>query len=380
MSDSRLTYRIALSLLPGVDASTVGALLDEFGSERGVIEATESEMKAIPGLPKALVSTQSRFKALEAARAEVSYLESTSIVPLWCADSGYPDNLRGLSGSPVMLYSAGTTDFASRPVVSIVGTRHATPYGVSFTERLVAGLAEAIPDVVIVSGLAYGIDVAAHRAALAAGVATVGIVAHGLSTIYPAAHRDVASRMIAEGGSVITEYLHDVSPLRPHFLARNRIIARIASAVVVVESSEKGGALSTVRHAAAVHRPVFALPGRVTDLYSIGCNRLIASGAATLISSADDLIDALGWTRSAKGEAAAAPPSPLDGLSDDEIAILRAIATEPAADNDYISVVTALPPHALMAHLIGLEMRGLISAVAGNRYQIQIPFDINSKP
>ncbi|MDE5608383.1 MAG: DNA-processing protein DprA [Muribaculaceae bacterium] len=337
-------------------------------------------MKAIPGLPKGLVSTQSRFKALETARAEADYLGSTSITPIWCGEEGYPEKMRGLTNSPVMLYTAGQAGFNGRPVVSIVGTRHATPYGISFTERLVADLAEAYPETIIVSGLAYGIDIAAHRAALKSGLETVAVVAHGLSTIYPAAHRDVASRMIASGGAVMTEYLHDVAPLRPHFLARNRIIARLASAVVVVESTEKGGALSTVRHAVVAGRPVFALPGRVTDLYSSGCNKLIADGVASLISSADSIVDALGLPRRTKEESASPSSSLTDGLNPEEMSILKAIATEPAADNDYISAVTSLPPHVLMAYLIGLEMRGLISSVAGNRYQLQIPFDINSKP
>lgn len=378
MSDSRLTYRIALSLLPGIDAETIGALLSAFGSERAIIEATEAEMKALQMLPKGLISTQNRYKALEEARSEAEYLSKTSVNALWCLDESYPATLRGVAGAPVMLFSAGEVDYSGRPVISIVGTRHATPYGISFTERLVNELAENVPDVIIVSGLAYGIDVAAHRAALAAGVTTVGIVAHGLATVYPAAHRDVASRMIAAGGAVVTEYLHDVSPLRPHFLARNRIIARMASAVVVVESSEKGGALSTVRHAVAVRKPVFALPGRVTDLYSAGCNKLIADGVASMIVSADNIIDALGLPRRAKADVAEESNSLLDSLTADEMAILRAIATEPAADNDYISAVTSIAPHMLMAHLIGLEMKGLIVATAGNRYQLQIPFDINN--
>ncbi|MDE6802190.1 MAG: DNA-protecting protein DprA, partial [Muribaculaceae bacterium] len=236
------------------------------------------------------------------------------------------------------------------------------------------------PHTIIVCGLAYVIYKAPHRAALKAGRTTVAVVAHGLSTIYPAAHREVASRMVVAGGAVLTEYLHDISPLRPHFLARNRIIARVASAVVVVESSEKGGALSTVRHAVTAHRPVFALPGRVTDMYSAGCNKLISDGVASLLTSADTIIDALGWPRSEKSEAASPLGSPLDGLNAEEVSILRAIAMEPTADNDYITAVTSIQPHVLMAYLIGLEMKGLISSVAGNRYHLQIPFDINSKP
>ena len=379
MNDPCLPYRIALSLLPGVDIALATRLLDAFGSERDILEASEAELKAIPSLGKNIISAQTRYQAIMQGQQEAEYISGVNVVPLWFREDAYPATMASVGSSPVMLYAAGSCKLDSRPIVSIVGTRHATAYSVSFTERLVADLAEALPDVVIVSGLAYGIDVAAHRAALKAGVTTVGIVAHGLATLYPAQHRDVASRMVASGGTILTEYTHAVSPLRPNFLSRNRLIATLADAVVVVESAEKGGALSTVRHARHAGRPVFALPGRVTDVYSLGCNSLISSGAATLLSSADDIIAALGWQRAISRHSSESA-SPLDGLSDGELAILRVIAADPTADNDVISSVTAIPPHVLMAHMIGLEMKGLVTSVAGNRYQLLIPFDTSINP
>lgn len=376
MSDNRLTYRIALSFLPGINTDLAGILIDAFGSEQNIFDATETELKSIRGMTPNIASPQSRYKALEAARSETEYIRETSINVKWFQDADYPQRLLHSTSAPLIIYTVGECETTGRPTVSIVGTRHATPYGISFTEKLVADLAKAIPDIIIISGLAYGIDIAAHRAALTAGVSTIGIVAHGLATLYPAQHRQFASRMVNNNGAILTEYRHDVNALRGNFLARNRLIALMGDALVVAESAEQGGALSTVRHATRNSRPVFALPGRVTDNHSLGCNKLIADGTAQLISSAEDLISYMGW-ETVLPEKHQEPSSFIEALTADEKAILHIIATDPTADNDLLATITSLPAHTIMSLMIGLEMKGIVTSTAGNRYQLLIPLNID---
>lgn len=376
MNEERLTYRIAMSLLPGIDTGVADRLLAEFGSEKAAMEATETELHAITGVGRTAASAQARFKAIETGRRETEYIARNNVRAVWYQDDDYPRRLMDTDSGPLMIYMTGECDLNARPTVSIVGTRHATSYGETFTDCFVAELAEINPEVVIVSGLAYGIDVAAHRAALKAGVATAAVVAHGISTLYPAQHRDIASRMVSNGGAIITQYTHDIKPLRPHFLERNRLVALLGDALVVVESAERGGALSTAHHAARAGRPVFAPPGRVTDTYSIGCNNLIAKGAARLLSTATDVAEYLGWAIARKEETKETGAE-IPALTPDEIAIARVIQVSPLADNDTISAATGLAAHIVMATAIGLEMKGVISSTGGNRYQLLLPIDFN---
>lgn len=374
-SDDLLLYRVAMAMLPGMDVPAAEALLAACGSEQAVFEATETELKGIKGIHKGVKSTQTRHTVLEKARREVDFITQRNVTVRWFKDTDvdaaerYPARLLRLDKAPVMIFSTGTCDLDKVHTVGIVGTRHATAYGTTFTERLVADLAERLEEPVIVSGLAYGIDIAAHRAALAADIPTVGVVAHGLSTIYPAVHRDTASRMVKRGGMVMTEYSSEAAVSRYNFLARNRLVAALSDALVVVESGEQGGALSTARHAAVAGVPVFALPGRVTDAYSRGCNALIASGIARPIDTADDIINQLGWlARRPKDDASV--PSIEDTLTPEEKLTLRCMMLAPECDNDMLTASTGLAPSRLMTILIGLEMRGIIASLPGNRSRI----------
>lgn len=375
MDNGILKYRIALSLLPGLNSSTADRISDAGMTEADVFSATEAELRSLPGFPRQAVSAQVRYKALDEGTKEEEYLQGKKIRALWYKEPGYPRRLLDSDAGPLLIYATGDCDLNSRPSVSIVGTRHATSYGTAVTERLVAELAEIRPDTVIVSGLAYGIDVAAHKAALRAGLTTVGVVAHGLATLYPAIHRDIAARMIEAGGAIMTEYTHEISPLRPNFLARNRLVALLGDALVVAESAERGGALSTARHARRAARQVFAAPGRLTDMYSAGCNDLIANGAARMLGSAAEMAEILGWqtTVPARQEEEA---DEMPDLTDDEVAILRVIQYDASADNDTISAATGLPAHIVMSTIIGLEMKEIIYSTSANRYQLNIAIDL----
>lgn len=377
MAEPLLTYRIALSLLPGINRRAADALSEAGISAADVFTAAESELRGVAAFPVKAASAQARYMALETAKKETDYIGRNGIRAAWYTDAAYPARLADSESAPLMVYFAqdGATDFAGRPSISIVGTRHATAYGVAVVESLVKELSRACPDIVVVSGLAYGIDVAAHQAALRCGVATIGVVAHGLGTMYPAAHRSIASQMTRSGGAVMSEYIHDVKPLRPNFLARNKLIALMGDALVVAESAERGGALSTVRHALRAKRMVFAVPGRLNDTYSMGCNRLIADGEAAMYTSAADIAQALGLElATARPTLAEEPAAPV--LTADETAILRVIRENSPADNDTITLATGLQPHVVMATIIGLEMRGFITSTAGNRYQLNLNIDL----
>ena len=275
----------------------------------------------------------------------------------------------------MVLYRLGKCDLNAKHVVSVVGTRRATAYGLRFTADLIAGLASRLDGLIVVSGLAYGIDVAAHRAALQADVPTVAVVAHGLRTLYPADHRDVARRIIDSGGAIVTEYVSDASVHRGNFLARNRIVAGLADALVLVESDARGGAMVTASIASAYNRDVFALPGRVTDRYSRGANALIQANKAVMLRDADDLIDAMNWqTKPQPGS-----QGTLDFAHDTEPelspemeVIVEYMRKNPTATINDIASGLAIPYRLLSARMTEMEMDDIVTALPGGIYQLNI--------
>ena len=270
-----------------------------------------------------------------------------------------------------MLFSLGNTDFNAKHIVSIVGTRHASEYGKGLCENFVADLANFLPGTLIVSGLAYGIDVCAHRAALKAGLPTVGILAHGLDRLYPNAHRTTAKQMLENGG-LATEFMSGTDSLPPYFLQRNRIVAGLADATVVIESASKGGSLITASIAQSYARDCFAFPGRVNDQYSQGCNELVSRNRAALITSAYDFVEAMGWKSvTARKKTNTQQTELFPELSEQQqeiIAILKA-ADEGLQINQMV-VKLDKPISQLMPLLFEMEMKGYIKAVAGGCYRV----------
>lgn len=365
-------WRIAFSSLRGLTPALAEAILARTGDEEQFFAMSGEQLSAALGFRNRLFDRSVRDKALAEARNEEVFIDRSGIRPLYFTDPAYPRRLRECDDAPLMLYTLGTCDLNDARFVSIVGTRHATGYGTDFTEDLVKGLATSCADpIVIVSGLAYGIDVAAHRAALAAGLPTVGVLAHGLNTIYPASHRDVAARMVHSGGMLVTDYRSCDATHKGNFLARNRIVAGLSDCLIVVESDSRGGALVTARLASAYSRDVFALPGRITDRYSRGCNSLISSCVAGVITSADDLISAMRWpVRPTEGEQQtlfADTPS----LTPEEQNIIDAIASRGDATLSELTASVNIPIARLMGMLVDLEYRSLISAVPGGRYRLR---------
>ncbi|MCM1355864.1 MAG: DNA-processing protein DprA [Staphylococcus sp.] len=367
MSDL-LTYRIAFSSLRSLTPALAGPILERVGSEQQFFALPETQLSAMMGFNNKLFSRATRDAAIAEARREAEFIESASITPLYFPDRDYPARLLQCDDAPLMLYALGNSRLDYRHVISIVGTRHATAYGNDFVERLISDLAALLPEKpLIVSGLAYGIDIAAHRAALRAGLPTAAVLAHGLNTIYPAQHRQTAIEMLHNGGTLLTDYRSGTAIHKGNFLARNRIVAGLADTLIVVESASKGGALVTARLAAGYNRDVFALPGRITDKYSSGCNALIASHIAGVITSASDLCRQMGWQTAT--DTATTTPSLFDTLTGEEQTIVDIMTERGEVTLQELGARIDIPTPRLMAMLIDMEFRSLILAIPGGRYR-----------
>lgn len=369
--------RVALTLLPGIGPKLTRQLVSYCGSPEAVLAAGAGRLLGIPGIGPALAGGISHApKAIRDAEILVARCEREGIRILWYEDPGFPRRLLPLPDAPALLYCQGAVDLDAPRAVALVGTRQATDYGRRATEKLVTGLVPHQP--LIISGLAYGIDIMAHRAALEAGLPTVGVVAGGLDCLYPAEHRRTADRMVAEGGALLTEYPFGVRPMKLQFPARNRIIAGLSEATIVVEAAARGGALITAELANDYHRAVLAVPGEIFAPYSLGCNQFIRDAKAAPCLSADDIVVALNWDGALYPVAGpGARPAPVpdlnpDDFSADEAVIVRALLVSPDYTDqiDGLSWRTGLPMGVVSGALLTLELAGAVSALPGKVFRL----------
>lgn len=360
-------YKIAFSCLKGTNLRLAKELLSRCGSEEAFFTATEQQLSAINSCRNSLFSQSYRDSVMQMASCEKDFIESNHVKTLYFTDSDYPQRLLECDDAPVLLYGLGDFNLNSRHIISIVGTRHATPYGNDFVRNLIKSLSERLEDFVIVSGLAYGIDVAAHRAALDFGVPTVGVLAHGLNTIYPAQHRNTATAMVRLAGSgLLSDYRSQDALHKGNFVARNRIVAGLCDCTIVVESAEKGGALITAGIAEAYHRDVFALPGRISDRYSKGCNKLIKDNVAGLINSADDLVEAMQWhVKPVEGQQNTLQVE----ISPVEESILDYLRQRGEGSINTMCVELNIPINKIMTLLVDMEFKNLLIPYPGGKYR-----------
>lgn len=369
--DQHRLLGIALSFMPGMSARLVRHMEEAGISVEEFFTAGQQELAARLNIkPCAILDRMVRDEALFKARKESEFMERHGIVSFSLTDEDYPSRLTDIDRAPVTLFCLGCADLDAEKMMSIVGTRHATAYGIRYVGSLVEDLAPYFPDLVIVSGLALGIDSAAHEAAIKAGLPTVAVVAHGLNTIYPAQNRDLAKRIIATGGAILSEYPSGVTPYRSRFLERNRIVATMTDAVLVAESAEKGGAMSTAAVAASYGRELMALPGRIGDEMSAGCNRLIRSQKALMAGTASDMMAMLGW----EPKNVSASPKQRDlfpELSGHQKLIYDALRfSQDPMPVDAIRERTGVPIHDLMANLGEMEFEGIVDRLPGNRFTL----------
>lgn len=371
MPEKEVTLKIALSFVKGVNRELV-LRMEECGvTPEDFFKMDTQELSDVLRLAKGVKFPQlEREEALFNARKETELMERHNIQVHFLLDDDYPVRLYQTDQAPVVLYKLGQTNLDAPHIINIVGTRKPTPYGLSFCERLVADMAAYFPDLVVVSGLAYGIDGASHKASLEAGITTVGVVAHGLQMIYPAQHRELARSILSKGGAIVTEYPFGSTPYRQRFLERNRIIAALADVTIVAESDIRGGALSTANAAFHYSRDVAALPGRISDKLSSGCNQLIRKQKAALITCAADLIELTGW-QPFDMNVDTRQRNLFPEMDGDAKLIYEALSysSEPM-QADRIRHQTSLPMAKLMAILGELEFDGIIIRHPGNRFSI----------
>ena len=359
---------IALTLCTGIGALTAQRLVQVAGSAAAVFSRREELARTCPDIQPAALKALDTPGIFARAEQELDFADKHGIACLTLQDDRYPTRLRQCEDAPLFLFYSGTGNLNSLRVVSMVGTRNATDYGRQWCNSFIRDLAALCPDLLVVSGLAYGIDIASHRAALAHHVPTVAVLAHGLDRIYPAIHRKTATEMLAQGG-LLTEFLTGTEPERYNFLSRNRIVAGMADAVIVVESGRKGGSLITATLAEGYHRDCFAVPGRATDEHSAGCNRLIRDNKAALVQNAEDFVQAMNWG-TAQMTSTPVQRNLFQELTDEEGRIVQLLGRQGDQDVNTLVVESGIPFSRLSALLFEMELKGIIKAQTGNVYHL----------
>lgn len=362
---NNLLYEIALSLLPGIGDINAKKLMAYCGGAEAVFSEKKKNLLQISGIGERVVSGIIAKKTLSRAEREIIFMERNNIRAISYLDPAYPRRLQHCHDSPLIIYCKGITDFNVEKSVGVVGTRNVTEYGKHLTEKIITDLMS--DNVMVISGLAYGVDTLAHKEAIKNNLPTVAVLAHGFQTIYPASNYNLAQRIIEAGGCLITENVSGTEPDRENFPRRNRIVAGMIDCLIVVESASKGGALITAEIANTYDREVFAFTGRIGDTYSEGCNNIIKMNKANILLSADDIRYVMRWDHDTKvvsrqmrmfRDFTPEEQKVMDVFGDNEIIYLDSIITE-----------TNLSPTKIASILLALEFDGIIAAIPGKRYK-----------
>lgn len=361
-----LLHQIALTLIPGVGDITARNLLSYCGSAEQVFNNHLNALIKIPGVGKITAEAIVHHKTFARAEEEIEFIKKYKIQSLFITDPLYPARLRNCEDAPLMVYFKGNAELNSKKVISVVGTRNATDYGREICNQLISDLKKH--NVLVISGLAYGIDSMAHKSCVKNGINTVGVLGHGLDRLYPAAHRSLAESMLLQGG-ILTEFRSGTNPDRENFPKRNRIIAGISDATIVVEANIKGGALITAELANSYNRDVFAYPGRIKDEFSSGCNLLIKTNRANLITGVHDLEYLLGWT-----EVTSKPVKPqlslMLNLNEDEQRIADILNEKGSLAVDELTIQSKMVQSKLAVTILGMEMQGIVISLPGKVYKL----------
>ncbi|MFC2109027.1 DNA-processing protein DprA [Bacteroidota bacterium] len=365
MKEEELLYALALQRAKGIGDINAKKLIKACGSAKNVLKEKKSILQKIDGIGSFALQDLFNSENLKAAELEIKFISSQNILPLYFLEPAYPKNLKNCIDAPILMFQDGNFDLENRKIISIVGTRKMTSYGRNFCENLLSEIKEYDP--VIVSGFAYGVDICAHKEAVKNNLSTVGVFAHGFEDLYPKAHKKYMAQMYERGG-FLTEFWHNESPLRENFLKRNRIVAGISEATIIVESAFKGGSLVTADIANSYGKEVLAVPGRTTDYYSKGCNALIRDNKAAILNSAEDLIQFLAWEKNK--EMKIIQPQLFLDLTEDEQLIYDFLKIKGKELLDVISIETSMPVYKIAAVLFQLEMKGVVHALPGKLYEI----------
>jgi len=366
--DDKLKYKIALSILPGIGGVLARNLVAYVGSVEGVFSQSYQALTKIPGIGEFNARQIKKADVFQRAEKEIEYTLKKNIKAHFYTDKDFPRRLKTCIDAPVLLYVSGNINLDEQRVISIVGTRNSTEYGKNVVEDLVGEFSKRNYKIVVVSGLAYGIDINAHRAALKFNIPTVGVVAHGLDLMYPALHKETANKMLQYGG-LVSDFASGTRIDPANFIKRNRIIAGLADATIVVESAAKGGSLVTADIASSYNRDVFAFPGRSGDKSSKGCNQLIRNNGANLIEGIEDLEYFMAWENTPKADAVQS--SLFIELNTDEQKIVDLLQKENELFIDQISAELKLPVSRVSTLLLNLEFKNVLIALPGKMYKLR---------
>jgi DNA processing protein len=362
-----LMYQIALTRIPLIGDVIIKKLLEHFGSAGNIFKAKKYELEKIETVGTVRAAALRNFRDFDAVSREIAFIEKYRIQPLFCTDPGYPQRLLHCYDSPAMLYYKGNASLNPPRIVNIVGTRHPSSYGRAVCETLVKELAAA--GITIVSGLAYGIDIIAHKTALKEQAATIGVLAHGLDRIYPPAHKQIAVEMVEQGG-LLTDFMSQTLPDRQNFPKRNRIVAGISDATIVIESGIRGGSLITADLANGYNRDVMCIPGRLHDSQSAGCNYLIKQNKAMLLTGAADVVDLMGWQETAKATPDVVQPGLFPELTADEQLIMSLFREKSRRHLEELYLQTRLSGSQVATAVFNLEMQSVLRSLPGQLYEL----------
>jgi len=366
MNHTELLYLLALQKVKGIGPIYAKKLIAHLGSAEAIFKEKKLLLEKIKGIGSNSIKNLFNSKNIEKATKEYRHIIDNNVRFYSFLDAGYPERLKHCIDSPILLFSDGKINYNKQPVISIVGTRKMTSYGRNFIEKLVDGIKDYNP--IIVSGFAYGVDITAHKAAFKNQLQTIAVLANGLDTMYPKTHKKYIHKVIENGG-FYTEHWHDEEPLREYFLKRNRIIAGISEATIIIESASKGGSLVTASIANSYDRDVFAVPGRTTDTYSQGCNTLIRTNKAALLNSADDLVYLLNWDQQKKSKKVIQPKLFIDLKGEDKI-IYDYLLKNGKTLLDSLSLACKIPIYKISGILVNLELQGIVRPLPGKLFEI----------
>jgi len=368
MTQTEVYYTLALLQVEGVGEILAKKLIQKCGSAEAVFSTKKSQLQKIDGIGVILAKNLQDKTVFTKAAAELAFMERENIGATCFHDPNYPEKLKHCIDSPVVLFQTGTISYENRKMISIVGTRQITTYGMEFTKKLIEDLAPLNP--IIVSGFAYGVDIYAHQAAMNCGLQTIGVLAHGFDQIYPKVHKKYMAQMEQNGG-FLSEFWSGTNPDRENFIKRNRIVAGISEATIVIESAERGGSLVTANLANDYNREVFAVPGRITDKYSKGCNNLIKTQRANLLTSAADLVYMLNWNINVNDATKNTIQKQLFiDLEPDEQLIFDYLQKKNSEVMDIIALECNLPIYKISSILLNMELKGIIRPLPGKIFEL----------
>jgi len=365
VNKNEIFYRIALGEVEHVGVKTAKKLIGHFGSAQEVFKLSTRELMQVQGMATHRAVSISNFSAWDSIQKELEYADKNNIEVISYTDHNYPNRLKHCEDGPLVLFKKGKSDLSPAKMLSIVGTRRITEYGKSTTRKLIESL---VPyNVTVVSGLAYGVDIEAHKACLDFGVPTVGVLGHGLDKIYPSSHERWANEMISNSGALLTEFMTKTKPDRENFPRRNRIVAGMCDATIVIESAIHGGSMITAELANNYHRDVFAVPGKIGDKRSEGCNKLIKGHKAALFESVKDLEYIMGW--SLPEQSKPVQRKIFVELNPEEETLLSFLRENGRTQIDELCLQLKMPVSTSVVHLLNLELNGLIRSIPGKKYE-----------